>query len=114
MLEGSTRNLTIDKLIMQNSELIKKCDTLNGKIDNLEKIIVDFIESKKEELSEVFITVILIMKPCLITNYKRLFIICLLLEINKRYSRRNLQYRYLSHTRTIQKNFRSHRKKELS
>lgn len=62
MLEGSTGNLTIDKLIMQNSELIKKCDTLNGKIDNLEKIIVDFIESKNEELSEVFITVILIMK----------------------------------------------------
>jgi hypothetical protein len=62
MLEGNTGNLTIDKLIMQNSELIKKCDTLNGKIDNLEKIIVDFIESKKEELSEGFITVILIMK----------------------------------------------------
>ncbi len=62
MLEGSTRNLTIDKLIMQNSELIKKCGTLNDKIDNLEKTIVDFIENKKEELSEVFITVILIMK----------------------------------------------------
>jgi hypothetical protein len=63
MLEGSTRNLTIDKLIMQNSELIKKFDTLNDKIDNLEKIIVNFIESKKEEISEVFVTVIIIMKP---------------------------------------------------
>ena len=63
MLEGSTGNLTIDKLIMQNSELIKKSDTLNDKIDNLEKLIVDFIENKKEELSEVFVTVILNMKP---------------------------------------------------
>ena len=63
MLEGSTGNLTIDELIMQNSELIKKCGTLNDKIDNLEKLIVDFIENKKEELSEVFVTVILNMKP---------------------------------------------------
>jgi hypothetical protein len=84
---GSTGSLTIDKLIMQNSELIKKCDTLNDKIDNLEKIIVNFIENKKEEISEVFITVILIIKPFvyyetfrLITNYKRLFIICFIIR----------------------------------
>jgi hypothetical protein len=60
---GSTRNLTIDKLITQNCELIKKCDTLNDKIDNIEKIIVTFIENKKEEISEAFVTVILITKP---------------------------------------------------
>ncbi|RHZ64118.1 hypothetical protein Glove_326g224 [Diversispora epigaea] len=55
ILEGSTRNLIIDKLIMQNAELIKTCNTLNNKIDNLEKIIVEFIENKKEEISSAFV-----------------------------------------------------------
>jgi hypothetical protein len=59
---GSTGSLTFNKLIIQNSELIKKWDTLNNKIDNLEKIIKNFIENKKEEISDVFVTVILIMK----------------------------------------------------
>ena len=60
---GGTRNLTLDKLIMQNAELIKTCNTLNNKIDNLEKTIVEYIESKKDEISSEFITVILIAKP---------------------------------------------------
>ncbi|RHZ49674.1 hypothetical protein Glove_518g1 [Diversispora epigaea] len=56
ILGGSTRNLTLDKLIMQNAELIKTCNTLNNKIDNLEKIIVEFIENKKDEISSEFVT----------------------------------------------------------
>jgi hypothetical protein len=48
---------------MQNSKLIKKFDTLNDKLGNLEKLISDFIESKKEEVSERFVMVILIIKP---------------------------------------------------
>ena len=59
----SSGNLTIDKLIMQNSEILKKWDALNNKIDNIEKVIIDFIESKKEEISDVVLGVILIMKP---------------------------------------------------
>lgn len=62
ILERSTGNLTFDKLIMQNSELIKKFDILNDKLENLEKLIGDFIESKKEEVSEGFVMVILIIK----------------------------------------------------
>ncbi|RHZ90104.1 hypothetical protein Glove_8g77 [Diversispora epigaea] len=41
---------------MQNAELIKTCNTLNNKIDNLEKIIVEFIENKKDEISSEFVT----------------------------------------------------------
>jgi hypothetical protein len=59
----SSGNLTIDKLIMQNSEILKKWDALNNKIDNIEKLIIDLIESKKEEISDVVLGVILIMKP---------------------------------------------------
>lgn len=48
---------------MQNAELIRKFDTVNNKVDNIEKLITEFAENKKEEISPVFITVILIMKP---------------------------------------------------
>lgn len=58
ILEGCG-NLTIDKLIMQNSELIKKLNIVNNKIENIEKLISEFIENKKEEISEVFVAVIL-------------------------------------------------------
>lgn len=63
ILEDSSENLTIDKLITQNAELIKKINVLNNKIDNIEKLISEFIENKKEEITEVFIMVILITKP---------------------------------------------------
>ena len=52
-------NLTINKLIIQNSELIKKLNIVNNKIENIEKLISEFIENKKEEISEVFVAVIL-------------------------------------------------------
>jgi hypothetical protein len=59
----SSGSLTIDKLITQNAEILKKWDALNSKIDNIEKMIIKFIESKKEEISDVVVGVILIMKP---------------------------------------------------
>ena len=55
--EGRTRNLTLDKLISQNAEVIKNFNTLNNKIDKLEKIIVDFV-NKREDISPEFIKVI--------------------------------------------------------
>ena len=48
----------MDKLIAQNIEIIKKFNILNNKIKNIENLILEFIESKKEEISEVLIMVI--------------------------------------------------------
>jgi len=55
--KGRTRNPTLDKLILQNTEVIKNFNTLNNKIDKFEKIIVDFV-NKKEDISLEFIKVI--------------------------------------------------------
>jgi hypothetical protein len=53
----------LDKLISQNSEIIKRFDILNNKIDNIEIKINEFLENKREEISMAFVTVILIIKP---------------------------------------------------